>query len=368
MIIEVAAVSTLEPADIDAWSRLQGADPVFESPFFRPEYAQAVAAHRSDAFVGLVRDHGDLLGVLPHHRRGLGRGVPIGGMITDYQGLIGTAPVETDALLKGCRLGAYDFNHAPAALQMFRARSFLQASSPAIDVSEGFEAYWRDRLGAGGGELKGAERKRRKLEREIGPVRFVAEDSSSAAWDRFVAWKEESYVRQNARSVLKIRWVMDVLTTIRDRRGPQFSGMVTSVYAGDTLAAVHFGMRSATNWHWWFPTYNPELERYSPGLILLIEMAKWAPSQGIRRIDLGRGASRYKLAFANAAIPLCEGSLERGSTPVGAARALRKVAHAAAKATGSARVTDFQRRMFNRLLRAGVLPDTIQRPEREASS
>jgi len=88
-----------------------------------------------------------------------------------------------------------------------------------------------------------------------------------------------------------------------------FAGMLSLLYAGDRIIAGHFGMRSRTDWHWWFPSYDPTVAKYSPGLILLLEMARHAASVPLRTIDLGKGQARYKDQFKNAAVPLAMGSV-----------------------------------------------------------
>ena len=70
-------------------------------------------------------------------------------------------------------------------------------------------------------------------------------------------------------------------------------------------------MRTPEVFHIWFPAYHPEFAKYSPGLILLIEMAQHCAAAGIERVDLGKGSQRYKKSFASAAIPLAEGVVTR---------------------------------------------------------
>jgi hypothetical protein len=86
--------------------------------------------------------------------------------------------------------------------------------------------------------------------------------------------------------------------------------MLSLLYAGDRLVAGHFGMRSRTVWHYWFPAYDAEMAKYSPGLILLLKMAEYAPSIGLRTIDLGKGMCLYKERLMSAAVPLASGSIE----------------------------------------------------------
>jgi hypothetical protein len=79
-------------------------------------------------------------------------------------------------------------------------------------------------------------------------------------------------------------------------------------------------------------------------------MAEHGAATGIRTIDLGRGQSRYKSAFADGEIELCEGSIERAASLSGALRLFRKTVEPAwvAMPVGSART--LSRRLFNRLL------------------
>ena len=86
--------------------------------------------------------------------------------------------------------------------------------------------------------------------------------------------------------------------------------MLSALYAGNELAAVHFGMRSSTVWHYWFPTYNPAFKKYSCGQILLMKMAEIAPSMGMTAIDLGKGGNPYKHRFMNGSVALLEGLVE----------------------------------------------------------
>jgi CelD/BcsL family acetyltransferase involved in cellulose biosynthesis len=88
-------------------------------------------------------------------------------------------------------------------------------------------------------------------------------------------------------------------------------GCYQLLYAGDRLVAGHFGMRSRTVWHCWFPVYDMEMANYSPGLILHLKMAAHAPSAGLHTIDLDRGRSEYKTRLMSKAIVVAHGSVDR---------------------------------------------------------
>jgi CelD/BcsL family acetyltransferase involved in cellulose biosynthesis len=107
--------------------------------------------------------------------------------------------------------------------------------------------------------------------------------------------------------VFEFDWTLELLLAVLQRQGPGLWGVMSALYAGDRLVAMHLGMRTETVLHYWFPAYDRELSKYSPGVSLLRLMAEHAAGSGIRRIDLGRGDEPYKLKFASGSIPLASG-------------------------------------------------------------
>jgi CelD/BcsL family acetyltransferase involved in cellulose biosynthesis len=49
------------------------------------------------------------------------------------------------------------------------------------------------------------------------------------------------------------------------------------------------------------------MAKYSPGSLLLLQMAEHAQSLGLNTIDLGKGMSPYKERLMNASVPLAHG-------------------------------------------------------------
>ena len=69
-------------------------------------------------------------------------------------------------------------------------------------------------------------------------------------------------------------------------------------------------MRTRRVLHYWFPSYERSVSRYSPGGILLLHMAKRCAELGVERIDLGKGDERYKLSLQTATTPLYIGAAD----------------------------------------------------------
>ncbi len=353
---KVISASDLSPTLIQAWHALQDRSPDLASPFFCPEFTQAVARHRKDLRVTILQAGNDITGFLPFHRKMGGCGAPVGGQVSDYQGVIGAPddPAAIPHLLRASGLAAYDFNHALAGNPIFAQNAYWRSRSPRADLRLGLDA-WRADINGQTKALKTLERKRRKLARELGPLRFVVHDDCEPAWRDFLDWKNRALQQAGAAAFLGEPWLAKLIADLRVTQGDRFGGYFSTLYAGDRLVAAHFGIRSGRAWHWWFPTYDSTLRNHSPGLVLMLFCIEEAARVGLAELDFGRGTQRYKKEFGNRARELCEGSLELWHTPCGASRKMRKAAQRVANRYLPDKAADFIRRGATKVLRAGVI-------------
>lgn len=297
------------------WRGLLADRPDLANPYFAPEYTRIVGAARPDAQVLVLEDAGEIVGFLPHHRGPLGLARPVGELLTDYQGVIGgTGDWSAADLLRAGGLRYFGFNHVPASQAIFLPHAWKTSPSPAMAVGDGLAAYLA-RLNGGEGVPNFVKqldkRKKRRLEREVGPLRFEVEVRDPLQLGALLDCKSRQYRRTGAPDILARPWVREVLERIFHAREAGFHGLLSLLYAGDTLVAGHFGMCSGQVWHYWFPCYDPAYGAYSPGQLLLLEMAAAAAGRGLREIDLGRGDQDYKLRLMTHATPLLEGAVSR---------------------------------------------------------
>lgn len=76
--------------------------------------------------------------------------------------------------------------------------------------------------------------------------------------------------------------------------------VLTRMMAGDKILAWNYGFQFDGTWFWYQPTFDTDLERYSPGFCLLTKLIEEAAaSSSLKVIDLGLGAEEYKERFAN---------------------------------------------------------------------
>ena len=312
------------------WAALQQLNPALASPYFAPEFTQAVAAVRDDVEIAVLEDGNRVVGFFPYQRGLRGVAVPVGGIFSDYQGLVCAPGFECDPLelLKSCQLIAFDFDHLLASQTFFAPYHRHVERSPQLDVSNGYEAYVAERRAAGSGQIKKCGNLMRRLEREFGSLRFVAHAAEPALLDCVLAWKSQQYLAGGKPDLFALGWTRPLVECIHAAQAEDFTGMLSLLYAGEQLVAGHFGMRSRTVWHWWFPSYNQERAKYSPGLILLLKMAEHASSLGLRVIDLGKGMSPYKERLMNASVMLASGNVELASLLKLARRTNRKLRQA----------------------------------------
>jgi CelD/BcsL family acetyltransferase involved in cellulose biosynthesis len=310
--VTVVPGSELARDQVAQWSAIQQTSPTLASPYFAPEFVQATAATRTDVRVAILDDDAGVVGFFPFQRGRAGVGHPVAGRMSDFQGVVASEAVAWDGpgLVRASGLSAWRFDHLLASQEPLRQFHWAEAPSPYIDISDGFEAYRQQRRAAGSREIEQILYKARKAERRAGPLRFELHTADDFAFQALLRWKGQQYRSTGQPDLAAIPWVVRLLDRIRHERGERFSGLMSALYLGDRLAAVHLGMRSLTVLHYWLPAYDPELAASSPGQLFIVELARAAASQGVRRIDLGKGDEPYKTRLMSGSIPVAEGAVD----------------------------------------------------------
>ena len=261
---------------IETWSAIQQADPDFASPFFRPEFSKLVSGVHPNVEVAVLKNGPGCVGFWPYQRDAFNVARSVGLRLCDFDGVVAKRGVEWCPvdLLKHCGLTAWPFGHlvgSQAPLQRFH---WSQSNAPVIDLKSGFQDYCRQKWKAGSRSIDKTLRKLRKLGREVGPVRFVANSADRRVFDTVIQWSRHQCRRTRSVDYLGLPWTRELLSRIAGFRSDDFSGMLSAVYAGDQLVAAHLGMRSRRVLHGWFPVYNREFERHSPGMVFWVLLAE----------------------------------------------------------------------------------------------
>ncbi|MFQ5730467.1 MAG: GNAT family N-acetyltransferase [Planctomycetaceae bacterium] len=310
--VHVVEPSELGPEELRAWREWCGRDAALQGPYFHPEFMRAVAEVRNDVRVGVLEDTAGLAGFFPFQRTGFRTARPVGGRLSDFHGVVARPGWRWSVceLIRRCGLAAWDFTHLPTTQPAFARHCRVVEASPFLDLSRGFDSYVDERRKLGSRSISQTQRKARKLAREVGPLRFERHVDDGRILRTLMDWKSRQYRRSDISDVFSFPWAAALLKRLHATRHRDFGGQLSALSAGDELVALHFGIYSENVLHYWFPAYDPQFDRYSAGLVLLLEMARDSATRGFARIDLGNGTERYKTSLASGAIGVASGSVE----------------------------------------------------------
>jgi CelD/BcsL family acetyltransferase involved in cellulose biosynthesis len=313
--VEVVRPTELGPTERDLWRSMQRRVPNLRNPFLAPEFARAVGWFHDRARVGVLSNGPEIVGFFPFDRQRFGIARPLAAGLTDCQGLVHVPGLELDAkdLLRRCRLAAFEFDHLAEGQPFFQAYATARAASPIVDLSDGYEAYEAHLRQSSAKFLRTTRSKARKLEREVGDLRFEPREHDGDALRQVMSWKSDQYRRTGRADRFARPWIAGLVEHLLSADGTTFAGELSMLYADDQPIAGHFGLRTEQVLVGWFPAYDVRFAKYSPGLIQHLRMAEAAAATGIQYIDLGKGQREYKDAMKTRELMVAEGQVLRPS-------------------------------------------------------
>jgi len=291
MTISVISGKDLTENNIRCWYEIQDSDSRLMSPYFCPEFTQAVASVRNDVYISIISVNGAIVGFFPFQRRRFGFGIPVGGMLSDIHGLIVEKNFEIDVkqLLKLSGLVSYDFHHIPQWQKYFRNYMRATENFHYINLTSGYENYKNILVERKSKFLKDAAYKLRKLKRDFDKVEFHHLVRDKSILELLLNWKSQQYKQSQLVDVFSFLWTKNLLQKIHEYQSDRFSGILSVLMVDGNPIAIHMGMRSSVSWNWWFPRHNNDYNKYSPGILLRFDAIENAEKMGINFIDLGCG-------------------------------------------------------------------------------
>jgi CelD/BcsL family acetyltransferase involved in cellulose biosynthesis len=313
--IEVLRPEQLEAADLAAWRRMQQATPALQNPFLTPEFTFAVAGAKPGVAVARLDDGDHPVGYFAFERGRVGAGRPIGAGLSDCQGVIHEPGLrwEPSELLRACRLSVIAFDHLVAGQAPFEAHVHRTESSPIIALSGGFESYV-DRRQSESRSFRRLLARWTALRDDHAEVRFDYRRVDREILATLFEWKSAQYARTGRVDRFRRPWIRALVRDLMAVQSTTFSGVLASLWADDRLVAVQAGLATPTVLSLWFPAYNPEFAKYSPGNVLRLELARAAAAQGIEIVDMGKGFSVHKEHLKTGELSVSEARIERLST------------------------------------------------------
>lgn len=307
--VESRAVAELSPAERALWAQFRAANPALYSPYFDLRYIEAAARVAPGAAVAVIRRHREVAAFLPFQRRG-GLLQPLAAPLTDYHGLIAPAGAEIDLRQVVEQLGA----------RRFRFNGLMDGaadggegavSRPAMiaDLSEGYDAYLEGRKAAG---QWSAVRDKQRCLRQL----TKAHGRATLTWSRdpevlrtLMDGKRDQMRRTGQHDVFSTPWTRELLEALLAIEAPDFGLRVAALEVDGRQIAAEVGLLSGETYHFWFPIYDRDFARFSPGALLSFETLKALAEQGVRHADFGPGAESYKKLFADPGPEVLEGDI-----------------------------------------------------------
>jgi CelD/BcsL family acetyltransferase involved in cellulose biosynthesis len=350
--IDVVSPSALTPAELARWSALQAAQPAWDSPFLSPGWTLATEQRQprdGEVRVAVVRRDGEAVGFFPVRVAGA-VAMPAGAPMNDYQALVAEPGLMIDPrrLVEALGVDRLDFSHMLVDQAAFAPYVRGTSLSYVIELGEGYAAYAAGRREAGSGVIKDIDKRRRKAEREVGPVRFTAREANPEMLDQLLAWKRRQYRASGQTDVFSFPWTVELLTSLFGSSDPGFGGGLFTLHIGGKLAAIQFNLLGRQTVHAWIIAHGEAFERYSPGLMLFQDILMWMDGTAYRSLDLGAGDYRFKLQLANVHRPVAHGFVGRPS-PAALLREAQYGVRAAAERLPLGRVSELPAKAMRRM-------------------
>jgi CelD/BcsL family acetyltransferase involved in cellulose biosynthesis len=304
---DVVRPCELGRSELDAWLGLQAGRADLRSPFLSPGWAQAVErAQGPGVKVVLVSEAGRLRGVLAA-RVGRWTAWPVGAPLCDVQAFVAEPGLVVDprALVRALGVRRLDFTQLLGSDETFAP--FVQGvqSSYVVDVSQGHAAWMEARKAAGSGLFKDLGKKRRRLERARGPVRFTALSRDPADLARLIDWKSAKFARTRQTNLFAAGWPRALLEDLLTGPREGVDGGLFTLHAGDRLIAAHLTLVGADVINGWLNAHDETIEE-SPGLLLFEDLIGWMDGR-YRELDIGPVDYGYKSRFTEVLRPTGHG-------------------------------------------------------------
>lgn len=298
--------------DIEAsWLGWIAADSRHQSPFLHPEFSRAVNTATNDVECAIAFENDKPVSILPFQRIGKRAAGPVGGYLSDQQGWISSPGqrLHFTNLLDSTELRSFRFHMLPLGETPDLSCMALRRTTVYADIANGFESYEAKKKLLGSNVVSKLAQKERKISNEVGPLRIDL-GYSNESFESFLQWKDDACRKRCVKNILATKpallTVRSLIKSSKDDRH-DFRLQYCRLMAGDSLVAVHLGLICHNRLAAWLPAYNPLFYRYSPGLLILMQLLRNCEQWGIHRVNFGTGEQPFKNRFMTDKATMLEG-------------------------------------------------------------
>ncbi len=167
-------------------------------------------------------------------------------------------------------------------------------ASPLIDWTSfvSWDAFTNHVISKRSNIFSDTKRCKRKLEKDLGSVKFIWQDTRPEAFFSCIKWKSEQYLTcQDAFNKPENVLFFQELAK---------NGLlvVSSLSAGDKILAAHLGAFWQGRFYLWIPAYNAQYASYSPGRLMMQSIMEYSYYEGHKEFDFLIGGEDYKWNYA----------------------------------------------------------------------
>jgi CelD/BcsL family acetyltransferase involved in cellulose biosynthesis len=306
LVGDVVRPAMLQPEDLARWAEFMEADSTLATPFLSFPYVAAAADTFSGVRVLRITLHGRTVGFFPFQYRSelyrlSGIADRVGGELSDYFGIVAERGLAIDpkTLLRLAGLQAILFTHLDESQAQYGLTGEKPEPGLRIRLARDGASFWSQLKAKDKKFVADTERRERKLAEAHGPLRFVFNHADRLAeLCHLITAKRAQYERMAVTDPMSAEVTRRFLERLAASESPVCRAVLSTLHAGETWVASHFGLMCGGMLHYWFPVYNPELRSYAPGRLLVAAIIRSAEDHGVDCIDRGAGDSSAKRDFA----------------------------------------------------------------------
>jgi CelD/BcsL family acetyltransferase involved in cellulose biosynthesis len=222
--------------------------------------------------------------------------------------------LSPETVLRLCGLSYFHVQQLHESQRVYGLRAQKVVIGRVIRFGGSGAQYWTELRRRDPKFVADTERRERQLIAAEGPVTFrFREAPFESALSHLIDAKRQQYKRTGVADALGARWRRELLYRLAEDQSLDCSGVVSSLYAGSTWVASHFGILGRGVLYYCLPVYNPALSRFAPGRLLIKAIIHTADQEGLTTIDRCGGDSQAKRDFANASQTFFSGAWHRPS-------------------------------------------------------
>jgi CelD/BcsL family acetyltransferase involved in cellulose biosynthesis len=190
-----------------------------------------------------------------------------------------------------------------AALGARRLRLVPRAEAPVLELDDGWDAVYRAKYSS---KTRNTHKRRQRQLAELGEVSVEMADDGAALEEAFrlheLRWRDRPEASGFATPAGR-RFHHDALRALAPLGVPR----IVLLRVGGRAIACNYFMLLEGRMYFHELAFDPELGRFSPGLVTTLEAIGAAAAAGARRVEFLGGQERYKLELADRLEPLYQG-------------------------------------------------------------